>query len=167
MPSLQFLEKLNLGEFEDDDESNTKLFKALGKLKYLKKLALRKIRLTQTDAVAALSEAFVSLPLLEKLVLKWVKFDNGCDVQLFHAVEKLKYLKVLNLPYTRITQASAVILTNLLPTLHHLREFRLPSYIKSNENETSRVQEREKSEALKHELKAAALRIPGLKVRPY
>ena len=165
LPSLQFLEKLHLKKSIYNDESDTKLFKALGNLKYLKKLALRQFRSIQADAVAALSEALVSLPLLEKLVLKCVEFDDGCDVQLFHAVEKLKYLKVLNLESTDITQAGAVILTNLLPTLRNLREFRLPLYIKSNENETSSVQEREKSEALKHELKAAALRIPGLKVR--
>ena len=165
LPSLQFLQKLNLEKSIRDDESDTKLFKALGNLKYLKKLALWQFCSIQADAVAALSEALVSLPLLEKLVLKCVEFGNGCDVQLFHAVEKLKYLKVLNLESTDITQAGAVILTNLLPTLRNLREFRLPLYIKSNENETSSVQEREKSEALKHELKAAALRIPGLKVR--
>ena len=165
LPSLQFLEKLNLEKSIHDDESDTKLFKALGNLKYLKKLGLRRFRSIQADAVAALSEALVSLPLLEKLVLKRVKFDDGCDVQLFHVVGKLKYLKVLNLESTDITQAGAVILTNLLPTLRNLREFRLPLYIKSNENETSSVQEREKREALKHELKAAALRIPGLKVR--
>ena len=165
LPSLQFLEKLDLGKSECNDEGEAKLFKALGNLKYLKKLALRKFCLTETDAVATLSEALVSLPLLEKLVLKWVKFDNGCDVQLFHAVEKLKYLKVLKLPYARITQAGAVILTNLLPTLRNLREFYLPFPIKSNENRTSSDQELEKSRALLNELKAAALRIPGVKVR--
>ena len=167
LPSLQFLEKLHLQKSEDDDESDTKLFNALGNLKYLKKLALRGFRLTQTDAVAALSEALVSLPLLEKLVLKLVKFDDGCDVQLFHAVGKLKYLKVLDLCFGRITQAGAVILAKLLPTLRHLRKFGLPSYIKSNENETSSDQEREKSEALRNELKEAALSIHGLKVFYY
>ena len=167
LPSLQFLEKLNLGKSEDNDESETKLFKALGNLKYLKKLALREFRITQTDAVAALSEALVSLPFLEKLVLECVEFDNGCDVQLFHAVQKLEYLKVLKLFFTHITQAGAVILTKLLPTLHHLREFDLPSYIKSNENETSINQGREKSRALRTELEAAALRIPGVKVHTY
>ena len=167
LPSLQFLEKLKLGKSEHNDESDTKLFEALGNLKYLKNLALRGFRLTQTDAVSVLSEALVSLPLLEKLVLKFVDFDNGCDVQLFHAVQKLKYLKVLKLPDAWITQAGAVILTNLLPTLRNLREFRLPYFIKSNENETSSVQEREKCVALKHELKAAALRIPGVKVHSY
>ena len=166
-PSLQFLEKLNLKQSKHDNESDTKLFRALGNLKYLKKLTLPLFRLTQTDAVAALSEALVSLPLLEKLVLKCVEFDNGCDVQLFHAVGKLKYLKVLNLRLTDITQAGAVILTNLLPTLRNLREFDLPSYIKSNENETSIDQEREKSRALRTELEAAALRIPGVKVHTY
>ena len=164
LPSLQFLEKLNLQKSIHDHESDTKLFKALGNLKYLKKLALREFPLTGTDAVAALSEALVSLPLLEKLVLEWVKFDDGCDIQLFYAVEKLNYLKVLNLRFGRITQAGAVILTNLLPTLRNLREFLLPLYIKSNENETSSVQEREKSEALVNELEVAARRIPGLNV---
>ena len=158
LPSLQFLEKLDL-EKKVDDESDTKLFKALGNLKHFRKLALREFRLTQTDAAAALSEALVSLPLLEKLVLKSVKFDNGCDVQLFHAVEKLKYLKVLDLWFAHITEAGAETLTNLLPTLRNLREFGLPFYIKSNENETS-------SHQLINELKAAALRIPGVKV-PY
>ena len=164
LPSLQFLEKLNLGKSEDDDESDTKLFKALGNLKYLKKLALLKFRLTETDAVAALSEALISLPLLEKLVLKRVKFDDGCDVQLFHAVGKLRYLKVLKLSGVRITQAGAVILAESLAALRNLSEFCLPSYIKSNENETSSDLDFEKSEALRNELKAAALRNPGLKV---
>ena len=165
LPSLQFLEKLNLEKSIHDDESDTKLFKALGNLKYLKKLALWQFRSIQADAVAALSEALVSLPLLEKLVLKCVEFDDGCDVQLFHAVGKLKYLKVLDLYLTDITQAGAVILTNLLPTLRNLREFRLPFSIKSNENETSSDQEREKREVLRNELKVAALCVLGLKVR--
>ena len=164
LPSLQFLEKLDLEKSVDDDESDIKLFKALGNLKYLKELALWKFGLTQADAVAALSEALVSLPLLEKLVLE-VNFAPGCDVHLFHAVEKLKCLGVLKFVCTSITQAGAVILINLLPTLRHLREFYLPSYIKSNEQVTSSDQEREKSTALRNELKAAALRIPGLKVR--
>ena len=158
LPSLQWLEELKFRNCFINDESNTKLFKALGNLKYLKKLALLELRLTETDAVSALSEALVSLPLLEKLVLESVKFDNGCDVQLFHAVEKLKYLKVLHLFSAHITQAGAVILTNLLPTLRNLREFYLPSYIKSNEHETS-------SDRLINKLKAAALCILGLKVR--
>ena len=157
LPSLQFLEKLDLEKIKVDDESDTKLFKALGNLKHFRKLALREFHLTQTDAAAALSEALVSLPLLEKLVLKSVKFDNGCDVQLFHAVEKLKYLKVLDLWFAHITEAGAETLTNLLPTLRNLREFGLPFYIKSNENETS-------SHQLINELKAAALRITGVKV---
>ena len=134
LPSLQFLEKLNLRKSNTDDESDTKLFKTLGNLKYLKELTLRAFRLTQTDIVA-LSEALVSLPLLENLELRGVKFNNGCDVQLSHAVGKLKYLKKLKLTDARITQAGAVILTNLLPSLRNLREFRLPD-IKSNENET-------------------------------
>ena len=165
LPSLQFLEKLNLEKPIHDDESDTKLFKALGNLKYLKKLALRQFRSIQADAVAALSEALVSLPLLEKLVLECVEFDDGCDVQLFHAVEKLKYLKVLDLWFAHITEAGAVILTNLLPTLDHLRKFRLPYHIKSDDEVTSIRQEREKSRALRKELETAALRIPGLKVR--
>ena len=165
LPSLQFLQKLDLQKSTHDDESDTKLFEALGNLKYLKKLVLWDFRLTQTDVVAALSEALVSLPLLEKLVLKCVKFDNGCDVQLFHAVEKLKYLKVLKLRGACITQAGAVMLAESLPTLRNLREFRLPFYIKSNENETSSDLDLKKSKALINELKAAALRIPGLKVR--
>ena len=158
LPSLQWLEELKFRNFFINDESNTKPFKALGNLKYLKKLALLEFCLTETDAVAALSEALISLPLLEKLVLKRVKFDDGCDVQLFHAVGKLKYLKVLKLRLTDITQAGAVILTNLLPSLRNLREFYLPSYIKSNEHETS-------SDQLINKLMAAAFRIPGLKVR--
>ena len=165
LPSLQFLEKLDLQKSTHDDDSDTKLFKALGNLKYLKKLVLRNFRFNHTDAVAALSEALVSLPLLEKLVLEWVDFDDGCYVQLFHAVEKLKYLKVLKLRAELITQAGAVMLAESLPTLRNLREFRLPFYIKSNENETSSDLDFEKSKALINELKAAALRIPGLKVR--
>ena len=164
LPSLQWLEELKFRNCFINDESNTKLFKALGNLKYLKKLALLEFRSIQTDAVAALSEALISLPLLEKLVLKSVKFDDGCDVQLFHAVGKLRYLKVLNLSFARITQAGAVMLAESLAALRNLSEFCLPSYIKSNENETSSDQEFEKSKALRNELKAAALRNPGLKV---
>ena len=165
LPSLQWLEELKLEDCFINYESNTKLFKALGNLKYLKKLALLEFHSIQTDAVAALSKALVSLPLLEKLMLYWVKFDDGCDVQLFHAVGKLKYLKVLKLSGARITQAGAVMLAESLAALRNLSEFCLPSYIKSNENETSSVQEFKKREALINELKAAALRNPGLKVR--
>ena len=159
LPSLHWLEQIYLEVIKFDEGSETQMFHALGKLKCLKKLGIYKIRITQTDA-EALAKAFSSLQLLEVLLLEKIDFDNEIDTNLFHAVKKLKYLKTLSLRYTKITQASAKILTKVLPTLLNLRAFRLP-IIQSDESETD-DEENDKNETPLSKLRAAAQRIRGL-----
>ena len=168
-PSLHWLEEIILKHIEFDEGSETQMFHALGKLKCLKKLKIIVIKSTQTGAVA-LAEAFSSLQLLEELTLHTIDFDNESDTQLFHAVGKLKYLKHLCLYKTKITQASAKIITKVLPTLRNLRMFGLP-IIQSSENETDDEEndenetddeENDENKTPLSKLRTAAQRIPGL-----
>ena len=124
LPSLQLLEKLVLGRMNFDDGCQKQLFAALGKLKYLKKLNLRYTRITQTGA-EAFADVLPSLQLLEKLELGRMNFDDGCQKQLFAALGKLKYLKELNLRYTRITQTGAEAFADVLPSLQLLEKLEL------------------------------------------
>ena len=121
LPSLQFLEKLALGEINCDDECQKQLFAALGKLKYLKKLNLLNSHVTQTGA-EALAGVLPSLQLLEKLHLGEIDFDDECKKQLFAALKNIKYLKELNLCETHIMQTDAEALADVLPSLQLLEE---------------------------------------------
>ncbi|CAB4036828.1 NLR family CARD domain-containing 3-like, partial [Paramuricea clavata] len=121
LPSLQLLEKLVLKKIEFDDECQKHLFHAVGKLKYLKELDLGWSKTTHTGAVT-LAEVLPSLQLLEKLVLKKIEFDDECQKHLFHAVGKLKYLKKLDLGWSKITQTGAVTLAEVLPSLQLLEK---------------------------------------------
>ena len=156
-PSLHWLEEIILEYIEFDEGSEKQVFHALGKLRYLQKLKIYNIKITQSGA-KALVEAFSSLQLLEELALGEIDFDNEIDTQLFHAIEKLKYLKFLSLRHTKITQASAKILTKVLPTLRNLRELMLP-IIQSSENETD-----DENETPLSKLRTAAGHIPGLEI---
>ena len=121
LPSLQLLEKLVLRNIKFDNECQKHLFHAVGKLKYLKELDFGWSTITETGAVT-LAEVLPSLQLLEKLVLKNIEFDNECQKHLFHAVGKLKYLKELDLGYSKITQTGAVTLAEVLPSLQLLEK---------------------------------------------
>ena len=153
LPTLQLLEKLHLHKKEDesDDQSEIKLFQAIGKLKYLKKLALNYFCLTQTDAVVSLSEVLASLQVLERFEWGGHRIYDGCAV--FDAVGKLKCLKELYLPDIEITKAAAETLNNLLQASRSLRTFWLPRLI-----------EGERNSALFNKLKATACGISRLKV---
>ena len=127
LPSLQLLEKLVLEivDFDDiDDESETQLFTAVGKLMYLKELELKWYKITQAGA-DSLAEVLPSLQLLEKLVLENIGYDDIDDEirkQLFAAVGKLTYLKELKLKCFEITQAGADSLAEVLPSLQLLEK---------------------------------------------
>ena len=159
LPALYLLEKINLRVVKFDKGSEGQLFHALGELKHLKTLNIYKTKITLAGA-KVLAEAFLSLKLLEELVLNEIDFDDESDTQVFHAVGKLEYLKELHLHGTKITQACAEILTNVLPTLGNLRKFILPT-IQSNENETD-DEENDENETAISRLKTAATRISGL-----
>ena len=124
LPSLQLLEKLVLKEIVFDDEWQKHLFHAVGKLKYLKELDVGRSTITQTGSVT-LADVLPSLQLLEKLVLRNNVFDDECQKHLFHAVGKLKYLKELDLGYSKITQTGAVTLAEVLPSLQLLEKLML------------------------------------------
>ena len=121
LPSLQLLEKLKLQCIDFDDGCQKQLFAALGNLKYLKELNLYQTDITQTGA-EALAGVLPSLQLLEKLVLKTIYLDDEHQKQLFAALGKLKYLKVLNLCETDITQIGAEALADVLPSLQLLEK---------------------------------------------
>jgi Ran GTPase-activating protein (RanGAP) involved in mRNA processing and transport len=121
LPSLQLLEKLVVGNIGYDDECQKHLFHAVGKLKYLKELDLSFSKISQTGAVT-LANVLPSLQLLEKLALQNIEFDDECQKHLFHAVGKLKYLKELDLSFSKISQTGAVTLANVLPSLQLLEK---------------------------------------------
>ena len=121
LPSLPLLEKIVLGEC-DLDIGNEQLFYALVKLKYLKDLNLFH---TEITPLGALIEILPSLQLLENLAFGVINFDSGTEVQLFHAVGKLLYLKNLNVRKITITPPGAEALAQVLPSLQLLESLRL------------------------------------------
>ena len=127
LPLLQLLEKLVL-EFQTDiDFDNScykQLFAALGKLKYLKEIDLRRTDITQTGA-ESLAEVLPSLQLLEVLKLGKIVFDDGSEKQLFDALGKLKYIKNLELRGTLRTGASVANFAEALASLHCLEKLSL------------------------------------------
>ena len=115
LPSLTLLEKLVLGYIPFHSECDEQqLFAALGNLKYLKELNLRRININKTGA-EALARVLPSLTLLEKLVLGYIFSHDECNEQLFAALGNLKYLKELDLGETYKTVAEA--LACVLPSL--------------------------------------------------
>ena len=124
--SLTLLEKLVLeGKDSDDDECDEQLFAALGNLKYLKKLHLTNIYITESCA-KTLAHVLPSFGFLEKLVLEGNGSDDGeCDEQLFAAVGNLKYLKKLKLKFLRISQTGAEALAGASPSLQMLKVLQL------------------------------------------
>ena len=125
LPSLQLLEKLVLGLNPEEDYNNScvkQLFRAVGKLKYLKELYLKCI--TETDA-ESLAEVLPSLQLLQVLKLGWIFFYDGGGKQLFDAMGKLKYLKNLKLKGTLSTGSSVANFAEALPSLHCLEKLSL------------------------------------------
>ncbi len=94
LPSLQLLEVLKLGKIVFDDATKKQLFDAIGKLKYLKEIDLKRIHITRT-AAESLAEVLPSLQLLEVLKLGCIVFDDATKKQLFDAIGKLKYLRKL------------------------------------------------------------------------
>ena len=121
LPSLHLLGELELLNINfGDDGSETQLLHAVGKLKHLKKLIIFNAKITQLGVVA-LTEILPSLPLLESLELEMIEFESESsgesETQLFRGVEKLKYLKELNLSETKITPLGLEALTELLRSL--------------------------------------------------
>ena len=120
LPSLHFLEELYLTNIKSSHGgSDAKLFHAVGKLKYLKKLEIYETNITN-PGVLALIEILPSLNLLEKLVVSVTDFE--CESELFHAIGKLKYLKEIGLNETNITQVGVAALTEILPSLKQLEK---------------------------------------------
>ncbi len=127
LPSLQLLERLVLAFYEYTNFNNScykQLFGALGKLKYLKEIDLRRINITQTSA-ESLAEVLPSLQLLEVLKLGRIDFDVSNEEQLFGALGKLKYLKEIDLRGINIIQTGAESLAEVLPSLQLLEVLKL------------------------------------------
>ena len=127
LPSLQLLEELELiGINFDGGGSETQLFRAVRELKYLKKLHISGAKITQLS-VLALIEILPSLQFLESLELKVICFESSgeSETKLFHAVEKLEYLKNLNLYAIKITPQGVVVLTDILSSLPLLEKLLL------------------------------------------
>ena len=149
LPSLTFLEKLKLGDFDLDDEyDENALLPALGYLKYLKELDLSAIYIRKTGA-KALACVLPSLTLLDKLELGEIDLDDECDERaLLAALGNVKYLKVLDLSEVYINKTGAATLTTTLPRLRSLKIFMLPR-IRNDEDGT-----------LEYNLKTAASFVP-------
>ena len=127
LPSLQLLERLVLAFYKYTNFNNScykQLFGALGKLKYLKEIDLKRIDITLTGA-ESLAEVLPSLQLLEVLKLRCTVFDDAIKKKLFDAIGKLKYLKEIDLRDINITQTSAESLAEMLPSLQLLEVLKL------------------------------------------
>ena len=163
LPCLLWLEVITLESVTFNEGSEEQLFRGVGKCKYLKELSIYDTKITQKGAVA-LANALSSLVFLENLVLTWIVFVHGSDTKLFNdeLKGKLKYLKELRLSATKISQASTEFLTGVLPTLHNLRKFSLPS-VKSSKNKTG-DEGNDENETPTSKLRTAAKRIHGLYV---
>ena len=163
LPCLLSLEQITLSSVKFNQGSEEQLFRGVGKCKYLKELSICDSKITQKGAVA-LAEALSSLVFLENLVLNRIVFVHGSDTKLFNdeLKGKLKYLKELILCVTKISQESTEFLTGVLPTLHNLRKFTLPS-VKSSKNKTG-DKGNDENETPISKLKTAAKRIHGLYV---
>ena len=101
LSSLQLLEKLTLRfESSSTNEHIEQLCAVLGDLKYLKKLDIYFMEITNSEA-EALTKMLPSLELLEDLKLRTFQGSHQLDSehkkQLFAAIGKLKYLKKLHL----------------------------------------------------------------------
>ena len=134
LSSLQLLEKLVLGEIDDDGESRKQVFTAVGSLRYLKELALKDVYISQTGA-RALADALPSLQLLEKLVLEWMDGDDESKKQVFTAVGSLRYLKELDLDLTYINETGTRALANSLPSLQLLEKLLLGKMFNDDESQ--------------------------------
>ena len=121
LSSLHLLGKLVMHGIDDDNETQEQLFHAVGKLRYLKELYLWYTKITKTGA-DALAKVLSLLQLLEKLVLAEIDVENEGQKQLFLAVGKLRYLKELDLSYTKITETGAVAFAEVLSSLHLLEK---------------------------------------------
>ena len=126
LPSLELLEELNLHPLDHDtldSEHVKKVFVAISKLRYLKKLVLNCQGIGCAD-LKALNEMLPSLPMLKKLVLLEIYSVNqsqskGLFIALFG---KVKHLRKLYLNWKRITQSNVDALVEGLASLQMLEE---------------------------------------------
>ena len=138
--SLQMLKVLQLHWVSLEDDK--RVFHSLRGLRFLEKLDLEKIKITEAG-VAALADVIPSLSLLKRLRLNRISFKDTSDDQLFTAVGSLSFLNELELWSSTITQAGANSLTTTLPRLRNLRKFRLPAWIENDKDKTLRRNLRE------------------------
>ena len=124
LPSLQMLEKLVL--WVENWNGVVDVFAALGTLRYLKKLTVRKKWDVRCGTLSPLWESLCSLPLLEKLVLVNVcENDPESFKQLFTAIGRLKYLKKLRLHFECITVTHTQAFAKIVESLQMLEELGL------------------------------------------
>jgi Ran GTPase-activating protein (RanGAP) involved in mRNA processing and transport len=123
LSSLSFLEDIVLPRINlKDADDVTGFFRALKSLRYLKNFYVHNVN-SKTSVVDDFAKVLPSLLQLEKLVLEGIKFGNQENVkQLFTPVEKLTYLKELELKCFTITQAGADSLAEVLPSLQLLEK---------------------------------------------
>ena len=125
LPSLQMMESLVLQHEIYNEDS--KVFAALGSLKYLKKLKL--IGCTTENSAKSLAEVLPSLQLLESLVLESI------EKQVFVALRSLKYLKKLKLKCYGVVKDSAETIAKVLSSLQLLKELKLTGFDFSNNSD--------------------------------
>ena len=136
LSSFPKMEELSLiaGDCEYDCKLYEQLFTALGNLKYLKKLDLSKVCISETGA-EALARVLPSLTLLEKLVFGYISSDDGCKEQLFAALGNVKYLKELDLSGIWISKTGAEALARVFPSLTLLEKLVLGYNFNPSDNE--------------------------------
>ena len=139
LSSLPLLEKLYFGTKNlSNTECVEQLYAALGKLKYLRKLVLYILNITNREA-EALAKVLPSLELLEDLQLAR-DGKNGLDSEhekkMFVAMSKLRYLKKLCLHCFKISYADLESLDKMLPSLPMLKELKLFNIYSINQSQT-------------------------------
>ena len=128
LPSLELLEELTLRRCRGKklhSEYEKKVFVAISKLRYLKKIYLDCHRMDYTE-LEALDKMLPSLPMLKELKLSNICFkDHGQRKGPFIAFGKLKHLTKLCFRWKRITQTNVDALVEGLTSLQMLKKLTL------------------------------------------
>ena len=127
LTSLRLLETLELYSSKSKNESEKEeLFIAVGKLKHLKTLHFFSGTKITRKNVKALARALPSLQILENLELGDIYDINKCQgEELLTAVGKLKYLKALDLSWSKMTETNVNALVRALASLQVLERLAL------------------------------------------
>ena len=135
LSSLPFLETLRLSTRNLSNGGYVRLYDAISKLEYLRKLELEIFH--DNNEAETLTKVLPSLELLEELSLSWYtnKLDSEDEKQMFAAIGKSRYLKKLcyHCPYKSCSNVGAFC--EMLPSLRLLETLELWQFKSKNGSE--------------------------------